>query len=333
MGLFSSAVSGIFGLAGNGMSANVQRETNEMNYKINQMNNEFNAREAQKNRDFQLDMWNKQNEYNTPSAQFNRMKEAGINPYNAGSSIGSGNSTSSPSGSSASAASPISMQAYRHDFSTISDAINSFFLNQKIALESKGQSIANAFSPDMLRANIAHLIGNQSSPLMNNGRYRNWLLSEPGANLGMSSFRSQVQGQSLNNNLIVANTASTLLSARYQQILNRFAEPQQIAEIFVKTAQFRELESRGVLNQAQVKKMVFDNLKTMAETAGIQLNNRILSETADSIIEVTNLGNYNNSIDLEKSIRYRNSGWNNQGVFNLRQFVKDAIGSILPFSK
>lgn len=57
----------------------------------NQMNAQFNAEEAQKNRDFQKEMyerqyednikfWNMQNEYNLPSAQLARLREAGLNP-------------------------------------------------------------------------------------------------------------------------------------------------------------------------------------------------------------------------------------------------------------
>ena len=41
--------------------------SNNRNIAQNQMNNEFNAQEAQKARDFQLQMWNKQNEYNSPA--------------------------------------------------------------------------------------------------------------------------------------------------------------------------------------------------------------------------------------------------------------------------
>lgn len=57
----------------------------------NQMNADFNAAEAQKNRDFQKEMyekqyqdnlnfWKMQNEYNLPSAQLARLREAGLNP-------------------------------------------------------------------------------------------------------------------------------------------------------------------------------------------------------------------------------------------------------------
>ena len=50
--------------------------SNNKNISQNQMNNEFNAREAQKARDFQLEMWNRQNEYNSPANQRGLRAEA-----------------------------------------------------------------------------------------------------------------------------------------------------------------------------------------------------------------------------------------------------------------
>lgn len=82
----------------------------------------FNAEQAQINRDFQreerlqtqqfnLDMWNKNNEYNSPAAQLERAKAAGINPNTAVESLtrsASNPVTSSPMSGSA-AASPGSL--------------------------------------------------------------------------------------------------------------------------------------------------------------------------------------------------------------------------------
>ena len=48
--------------------------------KVNQQNYAWNAAEAQKQRDFQERMWNAANVYNSPLAQMNRFKEAGLNP-------------------------------------------------------------------------------------------------------------------------------------------------------------------------------------------------------------------------------------------------------------
>ena len=91
---------GAIGAAGLGAAAN------NKNVAQNQMNNDFNAREAQKARDFQLEMWNKQNEYNSPSNQRKLRAEAGYNPY-LGYDSNTGIAGSTGSTSQASAASPI----------------------------------------------------------------------------------------------------------------------------------------------------------------------------------------------------------------------------------
>lgn len=79
---FSSAIKGTpvgalmnagLGVVGN-MIGNSQAQANQ------QKQNEFNAAEAQKARDWQEMMWNKNNEYNTPLAQVNRLQDAGLNP-------------------------------------------------------------------------------------------------------------------------------------------------------------------------------------------------------------------------------------------------------------
>ena len=69
------------------------------------------SQEAQKQREFQLDMWNKNNEYNKPVEQMKRLTEAGVNPWSAmsNSSLASGTSSLSvPPGFGPSPAAPAS---------------------------------------------------------------------------------------------------------------------------------------------------------------------------------------------------------------------------------
>ena len=58
---FIPVVGDIASAVGNIASTN---KTNKNNMAINQMNNDFNAAEAEKARQFQLDMWNRTNDYN-----------------------------------------------------------------------------------------------------------------------------------------------------------------------------------------------------------------------------------------------------------------------------
>ena len=73
-----SAVSGAMGLIGSALNYHYQS-------KLQEKQNQFN-----------LDMWNLQNEYNSPQAQMKRYEEAGLNPALIYSQGNPGNATSAP---------------------------------------------------------------------------------------------------------------------------------------------------------------------------------------------------------------------------------------------
>lgn len=111
-------------IIGNLFSKKSSDDTNKTNMQIAQMNNEWSERMMQKQMDYNTDMWNKQNEYNDPTQQVERLKKAGINPALALSNIStgtaqSGNSVGLPSPSST------SVQPYKYDFSGIGSAVMS----------------------------------------------------------------------------------------------------------------------------------------------------------------------------------------------------------------
>ena len=68
----------------------------------NRANRRFQERENQKARDYNTLMWEKNNAYNDPSQQMERLKNAGINPHLAYSQGGVTNTSSSPASSNAS---------------------------------------------------------------------------------------------------------------------------------------------------------------------------------------------------------------------------------------
>ena len=86
-----SAGMSLFGGISNRMS---QEKQNRMNLMAQSVENE-------KNRRFALDMWNKQNEYNLPTNQMQRLRDAGINPhlaYSNGQPMNTSNAPASPTG-------------------------------------------------------------------------------------------------------------------------------------------------------------------------------------------------------------------------------------------
>lgn len=70
----SAAIGGVSNIVGGVID-------NFMNRKTQQQQNEFNAREAEKAYRRQLDFWGKNNAYNTPQQQVQRLRDAGLNPY------------------------------------------------------------------------------------------------------------------------------------------------------------------------------------------------------------------------------------------------------------
>ena len=72
------AISGLFGMIGNQQLSDsqlkAQRDMNERNIAFQQQQNA-------ENKQFALDMWGKNNAYNTPQMQMERFKAAGLNPH------------------------------------------------------------------------------------------------------------------------------------------------------------------------------------------------------------------------------------------------------------
>lgn len=58
----------------------LQADLNHKNRQLYRWSVEKQIEEAQKQRDWNLDVWNKANEYNTPAAQIERLREAGLSP-------------------------------------------------------------------------------------------------------------------------------------------------------------------------------------------------------------------------------------------------------------
>lgn len=92
MGLFD----GVFNLFGTALtnSANIgmANDANELQYRMFQESQQYNTHEREMAelyntsereaaQQFNLDMWNKQNAYNSPTAQAARLRAAGVNPY------------------------------------------------------------------------------------------------------------------------------------------------------------------------------------------------------------------------------------------------------------
>lgn len=285
---FKDFASGLFGGLGSVISGAVgaksTSDTNKTNLKINQMNNDFNAREAQKARDFQLDMWNRENEYNSASSQRKRREEAGYNPYMGDAQAGTASGMSGTSA--ATAAGAVSQIPYTPDFQSVGVNLASAL---KMMSEKKQTDIENLNMSDLLRSQIWQNLGatdwRNASP---EARAYNLSQGRKAAELGMASLEENLSNQRWSNNLLVANIANSLLDAEAKTIMNKYLDQNQQAELNIKAANYEYLIMSGQMKRQEVKNLIADEILTYAKARGQKISNRIAEETADKLIKATN---------------------------------------------
>jgi GH24 family phage-related lysozyme (muramidase) len=289
---FKDFASGLFGGIGSVISGAIGAKTtadaNKTNLKINQMNNDFNAREAQKARDFQLDVWNRENEYNKASSQRKRLEEAGYNPYMSDAQAGTAAGTSGTSAATAAGAS--SQIPYTPDFQSVGVNLASAL---KMMSEKKQTDIENLNMTDLLRSQIWRNLGatdwRNASP---EARAYNLSQGRRAAELGMASLEENLSNQRWSNNLLVANIANSLLDADAKTILNKYLDQQQQAELNIKAANYEYLVMSGQMKRQEVNNLIAEEIETYARVRGLNISNHIAEKTADDLIRATNNTNF-----------------------------------------
>lgn len=270
--MISALIGASASLIGNMMGASSQASTNRNNYQINQMNNEFNERMMQKQMDYNTMMWNKQNAYNDPSAQRQRLENAGLNPFlmmnggNAGVAQGAGSTGMAQ----ASQAAP--QQAFRPDFSGIP------------------QAILMARQGENLEANThAQVIDNQTRGIRNMQQFANMVADYKGKEIHnklqqtITSYADQMQLEQLRN---LQNQNANLLreGLLMDKNLSIFDEQtrldfaQRVASILLTNAQTRASKQQTI---HEIQKMY----QTIAQTHGIKISNDVARRSANAIVD------------------------------------------------
>lgn len=262
-------------LAGNAIGASSQSKTNDASKEIAEMNNKFNAEQAQLQRDWQEKMWNKNNEYNSPQAMISR----GLNPF-IGSSVGAGVSKAPASGgAAASAAAPPSLQAFRPDFSDVGSALASMAQARAAMINAEQNAALTPYK-------MQQILGDTNYRNIGIGQSGYWNAStgRRSALLDQSKEYQELRNMEFAGRLTSAQEAQILLDSKAQQILNKYLDEQQQADLFIKGQTLSNLYAQGALSEAQYKNQMAQAVKTAAETNGIRINNKIAEQTADSLI-------------------------------------------------
>lgn len=262
-------------LAGNAIGASSQNKANQTNIDINRENNAFSAQQAQIQRDWQEKMWGMNNSYNSPNAMISR----GLNPFVQGSAAMAGSKSPASGGAAASAAPPPSVQAFRPDFSDVGSALASMAHARAAMLDAEQNASLTPYKIDQIRGatdyrNIA--VGESG--------YWNKSTGRESALLDQSKEYQELNNMEFAGRLTKAQEAQILLDAESQQVLNKYLDEQQQADLFIKGQTLANLYAQGALTEAQYKTEMAKSVKLSVETNGLRIQNRITEETADSLI-------------------------------------------------
>lgn len=289
-------------------NSNSQNKANATNLKIAQMNNEFNEAMLQKQMDYNTMMWEKNNEYNSPSAQMQRMREAGINPFFAQNGVSSG-SLQSSLGVNPPSASPVQVQAPQVSFPSLSQMASTLMdinsrrevmdsTSRKTDAEAEQVRIENRYRSQKLIAEIAGMMENTKNTKLRNV-YQNLLNSLQNDVYGSDVKYRQNLAENIeaDTHLKIAQTFKTHYDASLSQGALKYFDEQMRQNL-------AEQASRIALNYAQmnasyasVRKAIQDVAESIARERGIKLNNEVLRKSSNSLINK----NYYESL----SSRYR----------------------------
>lgn len=285
--LIGSIISAGAGLAGSAASGIASGKMNKRAVKYNkwalQEQQNFQSNQAQLGRDWSeemmskanqwnLDQWNRENEYNLPENQKARLLAAGINPAlamqgasNVGQAGSSPSSASAPSPASPSGASAPSLNLQRPDYGTgfaqLSSAVNSYFENKQRSVVTEGYGLDNA-----LKA----------------------AYGDRAAQLSLGKTEAEIDNLRASTAKSYADSALVNLQAKEKEILNKYLDAGQQLSLFLKIGELATMKSQRELMSAQTRKAIAEEIESYARSRGLNISNRVAEQTAERLIVATN---------------------------------------------
>lgn len=275
-GLGSSVASGI-------ASGKMNRRAVKYNKWALQEQQNFQSNQAQLGRDWSeemmskanqwnLDQWNRENEYNLPENQKARLLAAGINPALAmqgasgvGQAASSPASASAPSPASPSGASALPLNLQRPDYGTgfamLSSSVNSYFENKMKSEQTEGYGLDNA-----LKA----------------------AYGDRAYQLSLGKTEAEIDNIRTSTAKSYAESALVNLQAKEKEILNKYLDAGQQLSLFLKIGELATMKSQRELMSAQTRKAIADEIEASARARGQKISNRVADEVADRLIVATN---------------------------------------------
>lgn len=304
MGLFGSIAGGLLGIGASSLQNSQNRqnvqETNRMNYKINQLNNQFNERMAIQQRNWQENMWNKENAYNTASAQRQRLEEAGLNPYLMMNGGSAGVAQSAGTGASASSSGSAVMEPFQADYSGIGSSISNVFQYELMQSEKSqlqgARQLSDAKAMEIL-SNIdwGKLTDETRGFLKSTGLAR--------AQLSYAKEQQEADNMAMTGLILRAQRSGMLLDNEAKGILNKYLDQSQQLDLSVKAADYYQRMAVGYVSYAEAKKALAEEVLAAARARGQDISNKVASSIAESQIAANIAANQSSAAYHNEELR------------------------------
>lgn len=260
-GLLSGAGSVLGSIAGGILGSSAQSSANKTNMQIAQMNNEFNERMMEKqiayNRENQQvqnqwseDMYNK---YNSPQAQVEQMKKAGLNPYTQGNSpIGANQTSSQAGGINPPTATPVQVSPVTGMADALRNA-SSMLLQLPLLtaetegkkLDNVGKTIDNDFKAALAQAKLDNLVHST-----NNLKLKN-TFQDLSNNMFQRTFDMEVERKQMANKLLDIQIQDAAAKLVQDEVLAKYVEKEKLQELKFRSAQIVTEYAKGKLTKQQ----------------------------------------------------------------------------------
>lgn len=232
---------------------------------------------------YNTDMWNKQNEYNTASAQRQRLEAAGLNPYMMMSG-GDAGSASSVTGSYTGAPSSPNYQAFdiggnvQSAFRQISDQLYNMQLNKSQVDKNKSDSEKARFDALLAAAQTKDSDTFREARLLN--------LRSQQQNIDQDTHLKEEETNLRHSQYIYQNLDNSAKS-----ILNKYLDAQQQAQLMGVITSINEAYTRMDLNRAKAKEALAGALDMYMGARLKKGEAEILESTMQSSIDKMNVQN------------------------------------------
>lgn len=303
MGLFDAIASSAANLTDNIVGMVNQNHQNKVNLRMMREQNAFNAEQAQIQRDWQTQMWGMNNAYNSPNAMISR----GLNPFVQGSAAMAGSRSPASGGAAATAAPVPSMQAYKPNFSSVFQSLASL-AQAKASEASAGESASRARQTDTVTPLLSDYyrgLTNWKNLAIGSSGYWNKETGRISAALDQSTEAQNLKNAQFAERISAAQETQILLNSEAQRIMNKYMDQNQQADLFIKAQTLVNLQAQGALTEKQIQTEIQRAILISAEASGKKIDNRVASETADSLIKAANASH---------ELQYRDSTYDYKNV-------------------